>query len=205
MSAMAPAPAPARSWRRRNAPWLAAAAVLGVLAFVLPLHGELTEKARRSPQRPLDVAPGAWAHYQGARWRVVEAELLPAGGFGNAIDLRADDAMLVVRFEVIPDAKTLGAKLDACQGRVSDDEGRHWEANPPVLAGYRSELQRQCGSRLGKDFKREQALGERPFRFEHVYQIPKGLAPTQLHPELRLPKAAPPGTYLRFALPPPAS
>lgn len=207
MSARAPsAPHTPRSWWRRNAPWLLGAAVLAVFAFGLPLREERRLQALRSPQRPIDVPAGAWAHYEGARWRVVETELLPAGGFDDALDERADDAMLVVRFEVIPDRNTPGKTLDGCQGRVTDDRDRYWEANPPVLSRYRGKLQRSCGTRLGPDFKREQALGGRPFRFEHVYQVPKDLAPTQLRPELRMlqPKTAPQGAYLRFALATPA-
>ena len=196
-----------RGWWRRNAPWLAGAVVLGVLAFALPWREEEQNQAIRSPQRPVDVPAGGWAHYEGARWRVVETELLPAGGFGSALDLRDDDAMLVVRFEVVPDRNTLGRTLDSCQGRVSDDRGRHWEANPPPLSRYRGKLQRRCGTRSTADFRTEQALGGRPFGFEHVYQIPKGLEPARLRPELRMPvpKSAPKGTYLRFALAPPAS
>lgn len=208
MTAATPsASASTRGWWRRNAPWLVGAVVLGVLAFALPWREEKQNQAIRSPQRPVDVPAGGWAHYEGARWRVVETELLPAGGFGSDLDVRDDDAMLVVRFEVIADRKTLGKTLDSCQGRVSDDRDRHWEANPLPLSRYRGKLQRRCGTRSTADFRTEQALGGRPFRFEHVYQIPKGLEPARLRPELRMPvpKSTPKGTYLRFALAPPAS
>ena len=146
-----------RGWRRR---------VLGVLAFALPWREEKQNQAIRSPQRPIDAPAGSWAHYEGARWRVVETELLPAGGFGSDLDTRDDDAMLVVRFEVIPDRNILGKTLDSCQGRVSDDRGRHWEANPLPLSRYRGKLQRRCGTRSTADFRTEQALGGRPFRFD---------------------------------------
>ncbi|HEY0504555.1 MAG TPA: hypothetical protein VGD42_13810 [Lysobacter sp.] len=190
------------SWWRRNRLWLAGAMVLGALAFGLPYREALQRYAHNQPQHPIDVAAGEWAQYEGARWRVLGADLVGNAGPGTKFALRADSAVLIVRYEVIADAQTLASHLDRCQGRLSDAGGRQWEANPLPLSRYRSALPRMCGSGYGPDFKKLEALPGRPFHFAHLFQLPRGQTLQGLRAELRMssPKTVPDGTYLRFAL-----
>lgn len=188
-------------WWRSNRYWLFGAALLGVVAFVWPYREALDHYQRQHPQRPIDIAPGAWGVYEGARWRVIDAKLLTAAQPGKPALPRPDAAMVVVRYEVVIDKGLSAKRIDACQGRLSDAQGRQWEANPTALSRQRSDWPRSCGSYLDrKTFETISAPNGRPFRFEHVYLVPKRTALRDLHPEIRLPQPKTPGAYLRFSL-----
>lgn len=187
-------------WWRSNRLWLIGAAVLGVLAFVWPYREALREYQRTDPSYPIDVAAGAWAPYEGARWRVVDAQWREAGP-GTPFKAREDAAVVIVRYEVIIDKGLPTQKFDACKGRLSDAQGREWEANPGALSRYRSELPNTCGSYYERgNFDRIPAPNGRPFRFEHVFLVPKSQGLRGLHPQIRMPEPDKPGTYLRFDL-----
>lgn len=200
-------PAPTRgSWWRSQRVWLAGALVLGAIAFVRPYFDALHEYRRFRPHDPVDVARGQWAHYAGARWRLVDASLKTATGPGSAFDLqRLDSAVLVLRYEVVPDPGTDAARLDACKGRLTDARGREWDNNPLPLSRYRSpeRLSAMCGSRLGADFKRETARPGHAFAFEHLYQVPRSADWRAMQAGISVPdREADPdgGRYLRFGL-----
>lgn len=188
-------------WWRRNRFWLLGAIVLGAIAFVWPYQEALRHYQRNHPLHPIQVPAGEWARYEGARWRVVDAQLHSGVGPGTRFKVREDAAVVVVRFEVILDRDTRAKRIDACQGRLSDAAGREWEANPIALSRYRSALPRNCASSMDKrTFDRVNAKPGEPFRFEHVYLVPKTATLRGAHPEIRLPQPKTPGTYLRFSL-----
>lgn len=194
------------SWWRRNRAWLAGALLLGAVAFVRPYLDALHEYQRWHPHDPVDVARGQWAHYAGARWRLVDARLKTATGPGSPFDLeRLDSAVLALRYEVVPDPGTDASKLDSCKGRLVDARGREWSNNPLPLSRYRSpeRLSAMCGSRLGADFRREYAQPGRAFAFEHLYQVPRSADWRSMYAAVGVPDpklVADPGRYLRFSL-----
>lgn len=187
-------------WWRSNRLWLLGAAALGAVAFAWPYREALDHYQRTDPSRPIDVAAGAWGRYEGARWRVVDARWQEAGP-GTPFKARKDAAVVLVRYEVIIDKGLPAKKFDACQGRLSDAQGREWEANPSALSRYRGELSRSCGSYYDrKNFESISAPNGRPFRFEHVFLVPKTQGLRGLHPQIRMPQPKTPGSYLRFDL-----
>jgi hypothetical protein len=194
-------------WWRRNRYWLLGALLLGAIAFVWPYRDALHEYQRWRPHDPIDVAKGEWAHYAGARWRLVDASLKTATGPGSAFDLqRLDSSVLVLRYEVIPDPGTDAEKLDSCKGLLFDDaHGREWENNPLPLSRYRNPQRwsDMCGSRLGADFKRQLARPGRAFVFEHLYQLPRSVEWRRMRAGISVPDpelVADQGSYLRFSL-----
>lgn len=191
-------------WWRRNALWLLGALLLGAWAMIVPYREALDEYEKMRPSHPIDVAPGQWAEYAGARWRVLGVDTLAAGG--PLSGQRPDATVLAVRFEVVPGRATLAKQLDSCQGRLSDDRQRRWQHTSSLLDRNRYPQPRSCGSDYADDQVR--ALPGRPFRFVHAYQVPREQAQVLqgLRAEIVMPLAKqtpddmPPGTYLRFAL-----
>ncbi|WP_242111928.1 hypothetical protein [Luteimonas aquatica] len=204
-SPAAETPSPPRGWWRRNAWWLLGALVLGTLAFLLPYRDALYEQARRSPQSPIEVRQGEWADYAGARWRVVDVRRVEKIKLAKGDYFHPDAALVAVRFELVPVTGVSPDKLDICKGRLSDAQGRRWDANALPLSQqreYREDLGTGCGSRLGTGFQRVQARRGQPFRFVHLYQVPTTLPTRGLHAEILMPAhtVEPQGSYLRFAL-----
>jgi hypothetical protein len=200
-----PTPNPsARGWLRGNLGWLLGAAVLGTLAFWLPYREAQREYVeRREPSHAIDAATGRWTRYENARWRLIDVRRedgLPQGAGGY---LHGDASLLIVTYEVVPGPGIDSDVLDACNGRLVDARGRRWDADalPSAKLSERVRaLGTSCGSRLGKDFVREKARPGWPFRFHHVFVVPRDLPRQGLRSELMLPasKTTPPGRYLRF-------
>lgn len=188
-------------WWRNNRWWLAGAIVLGAIAFAWPYREAFDHYQRTDPQRPIDVARGAWAEYDGARWRVVDAQWREADK-EKAMKLPREDAAIVtVRYEIVVDKGVRARRFDACQGRLSDARGREWDANPQALSRLRSDYSRACGSRYDREnHDWISAPNGRPFQFEHVFLVPKSQSLRGLRPMIRMPKAEPTGSYLRFSL-----
>lgn len=198
--------ASAPGWWRRNRLWLCGALVLGALAFWLPYRDAVREfQDRREPRHPRDVAAGQWGEYEGSRWRLV--------GVRRVDDLLGDFAgyphdassLLIVSYDVIPGREATPDLLDRCTGRLSDASGRTWEAGAMPHASLSREQQRlgtRCGSRSNADFEREAARPGEPFRFHHLYQVPRDVPTEALRGEIAFAPftTTPPGTYLRFDL-----
>lgn len=208
---MTPAPAPphpsaSSGWWRRNRFWLGGALVLGALAFWLPYRGAVREFVdTREPSHPVDVAAGDWGAYEGSRWRVVGVQREDGLKQGMAGYQTSESSLVIVTYEVVAGSGVTGDALDRCSGRLSDARGRLWRADAipyTQLSRARQRLGKACGSRLGEDLEREKARVGRPFRFHHLYQIPRDLPTAQLRGEIAFPafKTTPPGTYLRFQL-----
>jgi len=194
-----------RGWWRRNLGWLIGALLLGAFAMIAPYRDALREYAKREPLFPTDVPAGQWADYAGARWRLLGLDALPpeAGPFSRE---RPDAALLVARFEVIAAPGTVAKTLNRCQGRLSDAQGRLWQANQASVPRKTYPQSRDCGSDDRGD--KSWAAPGKPFRFVHIYQVPRAQAARlrELHPEIVMPatdeknpKAPEPGRYLRFA------
>lgn len=199
-------------WWRRNRWWLVGAVVLGVLAFWLPYRDAVREFVQtREPSQPIDVPAGAWAEYEGSRWRVVGVQREDGLRDGYAGYQHAESSLVIVSYEVIAGRGISPDALDRCRGRLSDVRGRVWNADAIPYASLsrpRQRLGKSCGSRLGADLEREKARPGRPFAFHHLYQVPRGLPTNELRGEIVFPpfKTTPPGAFLRFDLtraPPP--
>lgn len=193
-------------WWRRNRFWLAGALVLGALAFWLPYRDAVHEfQDRREPRHPRDVAAGQWGEYEGARWRVAAVERVddvPDAFAGYPHDA---SSLLVVSYDVVPGRAATPDLLDRCKGRLSDAQGRTWDAGAMPHASLdrtRQRLGTRCGSRTNADFEREAARPGEPFRFHHLYQVPRAVPTAALRGEIAFPPftTTPAGTYLRFDL-----
>lgn len=206
MSAALPVASANAGWWRRNRWWLCGALVAGVLAFWLPYREAVREFVRtREPSLPIDVPAGAWGEYEGSRWRVVRVQREDDLRQGMAGYAESASSLVVVTFEVIPGRGVGGDDLDRCRGRLSDAQGRTWEADaiPYVnLSRARQRLNKSCGSRMGADFRTEKARAGRPFAFHHLYQVPRDVPTNSLRAEIAFPPfmVEPKGAYLRFAL-----
>lgn len=209
---------PANGWWRRNRWWLAGAAVLGTLAFVLPYRGALEEYGRRGYWHPVDATSEGWTAYRGSRWRLVEVLRDDDASNTAAGYLHADASMLMLVYEVIPGQGVSPEQLDRCRGRLSDDKGHHWGGAPWGEAAmmdrdgggsgtnrYKFErdvgLGSGCGSRSGSPLP-VKARPTRPFRFMHLFLVPRGQATEGLHAEIVLDpfETDPPGQFVRFTL-----
>lgn len=191
------------SWLRRNGGWLLGALLLAALAIGIPVRAVLEDRAGWEPTLPREVAAGAWAEYEGSRWRVADVELAPADAAAvNALGYRHDAKVLVVRFEVIPGPQSTAERLSQCKSRVSDRRGRYWEADDPPGSARRT-LGKDCGHGPLHSGGEPAPIG-RPFRFEKIYRIAPDTALDGLYPELRFLRneREPQGTYLRFSLAP---
>lgn len=197
---------PADGWWRRNRVWLAAALVLGALAFWLPYRDAAREfQDRREPRHARDVAPGQWGEYEGSRWRLAgvrRVDDLPAAFAGYP---HGPSSLVIVGYDVVPGPDATAELLDRCRGRLSDTSGRTWDADAVPHASLDREQQRirtRCGSRTGAGLERETARPGEPFRFHHLYQVPRDVPTPGLRGEIAFPPSttAPPGTYLRFDL-----
>lgn len=192
-----------RSWWRANSAWLIGTALLGAIAIWVPYRDALNEYRIRNPSLAIDAARGDWTHYQGARWRLVDAQAIGPGDPRLQGPLRKDAGVLLVRFEVIPDSGTAPKTLDTCRGRVADAQGRQWEANPAGLPrlSRATRAPDTCGSGYDAQFNSVLAVPGRPFAFQHAYVLPRGLRQDGLEARIefsRSPDAE--GRYLRFKL-----
>ncbi|MDH5835047.1 hypothetical protein [Luteimonas kalidii] len=202
----ADARADAGGWWDRNRFWLLGALVLGVLAFWLPYRDAVHEfQDRREPRHARDVAAGQWGEYEGSRWRLAgvrRVDGLPAAFAGYP---HGPSSLLIVSYDVIPGREATPDLLDRCKGRLSDAQGRTWDADAIPHASLDRAQQRlgtRCGSRTNADFEREAARAGEPFRFHHLYQVPRDVPTAALRGEIAFPPftTTPPGTYVRFEL-----
>lgn len=186
---------PTRGWWRRQRVWLLGAALLGAWALYMPYREWREIEQRGFPTRPIMVPQGVWAHYEGARWRLLAADIEPLKR-----RRRADAMALVARFEVIPDPGTTGAALDACKARLTDRRERHWNSDAADLLGVYSALPTSCGSNLDTHFERIEAKPGQVWSFTKVFEVPKGMDASELQPEIIMlwPKHSPTGSFLRF-------
>lgn len=194
-------------WLRRNRAWLAAAAMLGALAFYLPWHINQRELDRIEPRHRIVAATAGWSGYEGARWRITGVRRQRADAGAGADYPSPDAALVLVDYEVIPGPGIDARRLDQCTGRLVDAAGREWEANRPANVSTwmtRRGLGGRCGSRLAPDHA--VASAGRPFAFTHAFLVPAA----SLHTDLRADIVFPPsttrprmGTYLGFDLPAP--
>lgn len=210
------ASASAPGWLRRNRWWLAGALVLGVLAFVLPQREARHEWGRRGYTHPVEGRAEGWTEYEGSRWRLVEVRRKDASEVAGDY-LHPKASMLLLVYEVIPGKQVDSEVLDHCVGRVSDGRGRFWggvgmgggaNSNPfgwDVQARVRKELglDTDCGSRAGENGLTVKARPTRPFRFFHMFLVPRDLPLQGLHGEIVVDpyNTTPPGSYVRFRLP----
>lgn len=189
-----PDPKPQPGWWRRQGPWLLGAALLGTYAFYVPYRDAWRHYAAFHPMRPIEVAKGESAAYEGARWRLLNISVR------DQRDLREDAMIVVARFELVADAGTDAKKLDRCKSRVSDARGRSWEVAPFSSTRVKSELPHSCGSGRGPDFTTLVPEAGKPWLFEQAYLVPRGLDPNTLRPEIYMIALDQqrPGNYLRF-------
>jgi hypothetical protein len=192
MSDAAPVSRPGARQRQRL--WLLGAALLGAWALYAPYREARQAYARTHPLQPVDVPAAASAAYEGARWRLLNLTERDRPG------QRDDARVLVARFEVVADEGTTPRQLDRCRSRISDARGRVWNADAFGQLGVRHTLPQACGSGTGADFRRIEAQPGKPWQFEQVYQVPRGLDAKTLRPEIFMPwpEREPAGRYLRF-------
>ena len=213
------ASSPRVGWLRRNRWWLPGAIVLGVLAFVLPYRAAVHEYGRRTYTHPVRAGTQAWTEYEGSRWRLVGMRREPVIGVA-ARYMHSDAAIVRVVYEVIPGRQVDMKQLNACRGRLQDARGRVW-GGQPFLTELDGKTERRireqtglepgCASRRGPDFTEVKARPTRPFRFQHVYLVPRDLPRRGLRGDILVDpfNTTPPGSYLSFdldrapALPPP--
>lgn len=188
-------------WRMQAA-WLLGAALLAAFALWWPYWLDRRDYRLWHPDLPREVDAGQWGHYEGARWRVVQARVIPLGVL-DGVQPRPDSQVVLVTLDVVPDGDTRAGRLDSCKSALRDAAGRRWEAQPLTLSRYRPRpFGFGCGSRLGPDFQRVHARPGRPFRFQQIYQLPRTVPLAGLVLELQLPvlEQEPRGTFLRFRL-----
>lgn len=205
----------APGWLRRNRWWLAGTVVLGALAFVLPHRAAKHEWERRGYTHPVEGRAGGWTGYEDSRWRLVEVRRKDVSGVAGGY-LHPEASMLLLVYEVIPGKQVGTEVLDRCVGRVSDGRGRYWggvgmgggaNSNPftwEAQARTKRELglDTGCGSRPGGDGLPAKARPTRPFRFFHMFLVPRELSLQDLYGEIVVDpyNATPPGSYVRFKL-----
>lgn len=187
-----------QSWWRLQRRWLLGALLLAAWALYMPYREWREQDQRMRPTRPLMVAPGAWAHYEGARWRLLD--VVPGS---TSLHRRPGTYLLVARFELIADAGTTAKSLDACKSRMSDAQGRYWEGDSVgtvSMHGVRSTLPTSCGSGLTEHFQQIEPVPGKPWQFTQVFEIPDTVDANVLRPEILIlwPKQSPRGQYLRF-------
>jgi hypothetical protein len=187
------------AWWRHRGRWLLGALLLAAWALYMPYHEWREQDQRMRPTRPLTVAAGAWARYEGARWRLLEV----APGT-TSMRRRPGTYLLVARFELIADAGTSAKSLDACKSRMSDAQGRYWETSSVggiSVHGVRSKLPTSCGSGLTEHFQQIEPVPGKPWQFTQTFEIPNTVDAGSLHPEILIlwPKQSPRGQYLRFS------
>lgn len=211
--------APVAGWARRNRWWLAGAVVMGVLAFVLPYRSAQHEWGRRGYNHPVEARAQGWTNYQGSRWRLVEVLRDDAVGKVAGGYVHADASLLLLVYEVIPGKGVDAGTLDRCRGRLSDARGRVWGGPPwgvdvafpgdgSIAWKTKSRVARAlgletgCGSRAGVDVLPVKARPTRPFRFFHMFLVPRQLAAQGLYGEIVVDpyRTTPPGSYVRFKL-----
>lgn len=201
-----PDPIPMDAWWRRNRVWLGGAVVLGALAFWLPHRGLQRELDRALSRHAVQADANGSGTYEGATWRLLRVERKPASdGLGGYVHGPAQ--LLVVHYEVVPDAGTTADTLDRCNGRLVDATGRRWEANAPSKVAtwlMRQGLNRTCGSRAGTGMARVDARAGEAMAFAHAYLLPAGVDAANLRAQVLLPPSTttPAGRYLEFRLPP---
>jgi hypothetical protein len=190
------------SWWRRQWLWLLGALVFGTWALYGSYSAMWEHSAESELKHPINVPHGTWAHYEGARWRLLE---LRQASDGKVPDIGMH---LVARFELIPDAGSTAKKLLHCYLSLSDENGRRWKDDPLLLGTFvHHDLPINCGIGSGKapDFKDIEATPGVPWQFETDFVVPRTLELQQLHPEVRYDQPefersqhSPPGTYLHF-------
>lgn len=183
-----------QGWWRRQGAWLLGAALLGAWAFYAPYRDAWRHYAAFHPMRAVDVARGATADYEGARWRLLNISERDQPG------LRDDAMILVARFELVADAGTSAKNLNRCKSRLSDARGRYWDVAPFSALRVKANLPDSCGSGRGPNFTTIEAEPGKPWQFEQAYQVPRGLDLKSLRPEIYMIALDQrrPGDYLRF-------
>lgn len=189
-------------WWRRNAGWLAGALVLGALALWLPYRQARQEALTLHPDTPVRAAPGQWASFGGARWRLLAAEVVEPGDRRLRGWLRQDAVVLLLRYEVVRAPGADVTLFETCRGAVTDAAGRRWEAGPnalPRLAGPR--LPTGCGNGLDANGNRVTIAPGQPLLFQHAFVLPRGQEVHGLHARIELsPQAGVSGHYLDVPL-----
>ncbi len=185
-------PAAIAGWWPRNRLWLAGALVMVAASLGYSWHNAGQIDALKNRVTPIDVAKGQEIAYEGARWRVLDARLIDKPG--ARLRLHPDAALLAVDFEVAPESGTTPQRLDQCVGRVSDDQGRRWDAYGRLPAGVLDGAANTCGGG-------ETSAVDR-VRFQHTYEVPRGRPLATFHPEIYFLAAeeSAAGSYLRFKL-----
>lgn len=198
-------------WWRGNRAWLPAALLVMVLSLGWSWRAERKDYAIKHRVHPVHVAMGGQAHFEGARWRVVQAWLQDEPDDALRfhpnwlLRLHPQAALLIVRFEVVADAGTMPDQLNMCRGQVSDATGRVWDSYGSLPLRMRNggeRLDHPCGGGYGSLQDTNKALPGRPLQFEHTYAVPRGIPMHALRPEIYflVNEHAPPGTFLRFSL-----
>jgi len=202
-----PAPttaAPRRiGWWRSNVWWLLGTAVLGGWAIYAPYREALNSYQERRPSTPVRAGKGEWTAFEGARWRLLGAEVLAPRDPRLQGPLRKDAGVMLVRYEVIADSGTQTRALDACRGAIVDARGRRWEADPVGLPRLSREakLPTTCGSGTDAQYKQILAVPGRPFAFQHAFVLPRELQQDGLHARIEFPHSqSAKGRYLDFEL-----
>ena len=201
----------ATGWWRRNRLWLSGAVLVVALSLGWSWWAARKDYAIKNRVYPIDVAVGGQAHFEGARWRVVQAWLQDepddAVRFHSdrLLRLHPQAAFLIVRFEVLADAGTTPDQLNACRGQVSDATGRVWDSYgslPLRMRNAGGRLDHACGGGYGSLQDTDKALPGRPVQFEHTYAVPRGIPMHDLRPEIYflVNERSPDGVFLRFEL-----
>ncbi len=187
-------PAATGGWWRRNRLWLAAALVASIASLGYSWHNAGEANALKNRVTPVNVGNGQQGDFEGARWRVLQARLIRMPD--PRLRLHPDAALLVVEFAVTPAAGTELSQLNQCMGRVSDRQGRHWDAYGRIPADILDGAPMACGG--GTSATATTGM----IRFQHTYEVPDGIPLSDFHPEIFFLVAdqSAPGTYLRFEL-----
>lgn len=193
-----PGPSASSSWWRRQRFYLIGAALFGVWAMYAPYRDTWREYARNRPSAPIDVAAGAQANYQRARWRFL---ILTER---DAPKLREDAKMLVARFELILDAGNDAKSMGYCEARLTDARGRLWKSSdsPSLPGGRQWRLPTSCKSDFGPGATEIFPGPGKPWLFEQPFVVPRGIDVRTLRPEIFVSLGpdsdSAPGAYLRF-------
>ena len=194
--------APVAHAGRRQAAWVLGALALAAWAFWWPYYKDRKDYRLSHPSVPRETPAGAWVHYENARWRLIEARVVAPTDLAG-LQLRPDSQVVLATLEVILDNGTAAENVDSCKSVLRDPAGRQWKAQPLALLRYpQRPLGRSCGSRLGDGLERVNARPGRPFRFQQIYQLPRGVPLAGLQLELSLPRLEREerGAYVRFTL-----
>jgi hypothetical protein len=161
------------------------------LALWVSIGDNWTEYLKKNHEEILDAPAGAAFAFEGGRWRLESAEILPTDPADVPLPPNTVRVRMVI--SVTPQDAAAVERLSRCEVALSSPDGRRWTPGLSALA-FRRALPYSCHG----DYRVHPQPGEL-FRFQQTFTVPASVA-EEVEPLIILPKKSPDAPQPRLRL-----